>query len=196
MSISKTADIFYTYRFIRILTTKWEDMEAYELGIIDENGNNLKKTNQLKTTEEKDAYTTFHRLVFNIKRLLEKLPFGKSKLASYAAALFLLKENTEISEQQIEDVMKSMFDEIGVDMCEMMSESYYVVDRSINPGVYRLCENAIHPATGEEVIPAGSKVMVAAGNEPVGSIFGIDIYEAHHIATDKTIYITAQGIKR
>lgn len=195
MSISRTADVFYTYRFIRILTTKWEDMEAYELGIIDENGENLKKTNQLKTTEEKDAYTIFHRLVFNIKRLLEKLPFGKSKLASYAAALFLLKENTDLSEEQIEDVMRSIFKEYGVNECDMMSESVNCSERQIIPGVYRLCENAIMPSTGEDVIPAGSKVMVSANSAPVGTILGVDIYEAKHVPTGKTIYITAQGIK-
>jgi hypothetical protein len=37
----------------------------------------------------------FDRLVFNLKRLLEKVPFGKSQIASYAAALLLLRERNE-----------------------------------------------------------------------------------------------------
>ena len=31
-------DLFVAYRFLRILTTPWEDQEAYKLGIIDKDG--------------------------------------------------------------------------------------------------------------------------------------------------------------
>ena len=70
--ISRTADLFYAYRFIKLLVTPWEKTEAFEFGIVDDNGKVLKKTSALKTSEEKAAYTVFHRLVFNIKRLLNK----------------------------------------------------------------------------------------------------------------------------
>src|SRR5210317_1223900 len=96
--VSRAADTYYTYRLVRTLATDWKDQEAYELGIIDENGKVLRKSNTLKTTEEKSAYTLFHRLSFNLKRILEALPFGKTKLASFAAALFLIKEETGLSE--------------------------------------------------------------------------------------------------
>lgn len=191
MSISRTADLFYTYRFIRILTTKWEDMEAYEHGIVDENGNQLKKARDLKTSEEKDSYSFFHRLVFNIKRLLEKLPFGKTKLASYAAALFLIKENTNMSEEQIEDVMRSMFSELDFD-------PKYSIDEDCKPisgGVYRLTEDTILPSTCEAIIPAGTKVMVDVEAEPVSSFFGIEVYEATHVASGEKLYVTAQGLR-
>ena len=42
-------DLFVAYRFLRILTTPWEDQEAFKLGIIDQNGKLLKKANELKT---------------------------------------------------------------------------------------------------------------------------------------------------
>ena len=95
--ISRTADLFYAYRFIKLLVTPWEKTEAFELGIIDAEGKVVKRTSQLTTTEEKSAYTVFHRLVFNIKRLLNKLPFGQTKLASWATALYLIKEETGFS---------------------------------------------------------------------------------------------------
>lgn len=188
MSIKRAADAVYTFRFIRNLTMKWEDMPAYDLGIIDENGAVLKKASTLKKQEEKDAYTVFHRLVFNIKRLLEKLPFGKSKLVSYAAALFLLKENTEMSQEQIESVMDELFSELDFDAKAEINES----TEALAPGVYRLTESAIHPKTGEAVIPAGSKVMIEAGSEPVATFYGVGVYEAYHISTGKNIYV-AQG---
>ena len=66
MSVSRAADLFYTFKFLRTITKKWVDMEAHALGIIDENGKVLRKAKTLKTPEEKAAYTTFHRLVFNL----------------------------------------------------------------------------------------------------------------------------------
>ena len=97
--ISRTGDLFYAFRFLKLLVTPWEKTVAFELGIIDENGKVLKKGSQRNTPEEKSAYTVFHRLVFNLKRLLNKLPFGKSKLASYASALFLIKEETGMKDK-------------------------------------------------------------------------------------------------
>ena len=103
--ISQTADLFYAFRFLKLLTRSWEQMEAFELGLIDKNGKVLKKA---KSTEEKSAYTVFHRLVFNIKRLLNKIPFGKSKFASYATALFLIKEHTGLPESKLKAILEEV----------------------------------------------------------------------------------------
>ena len=92
---SRAFDTFITYKIISALVTDWEDMPAFEQGIIDEKGKLLKKTSQLKTTDEKEAFTLFHRLIFNLKRLIQRLPGGSSKLASYAAGLFLIKEEID-----------------------------------------------------------------------------------------------------
>ena len=86
---------YVAYQFIKTLTTKWSDMDAFEYGIVDENGKQLKKSNELKSQAEKNSYTVFHRVTFNLKRILEKFPGGKSRIASYAAALALLRENLE-----------------------------------------------------------------------------------------------------
>jgi len=91
--IGGAVNLYFIYKFLRILTTPWEKSEAFKLGIVDDNGKILKKKRTLKTSEEKDAYTMMHRLVWKLKRLMEKVPFGKSRLASYAAALWLIKEH-------------------------------------------------------------------------------------------------------
>ena len=92
---NRAFDTFVTYKIISTLVTDWEDMPAFEHGIIDKKGKLLKKTSQLKTKDEKDSFTLFHRLVFNLKRLIQKLPGGSSTLASYAAGLFLIKEEID-----------------------------------------------------------------------------------------------------
>ena len=96
--MGRAIDLFVTYRFIRLLTTPFQKTDAYKLGIIDENGNRIKKPNstkpavELSTSEQKNAYTILHKLVFNIKKLFNKVPGLRTKVGTYAAALFLLKD--------------------------------------------------------------------------------------------------------
>jgi len=93
MSIVKSAvDTYLAYRFVKLLVTPWENTEAYKLGVIDDDGKVLKSRRQRKTAEEKRSYNTFHRLVYNLKKIVQKIPFMRGKLGSLASALFLIKE--------------------------------------------------------------------------------------------------------
>ena len=97
----KITDLILAYQFIKRLTTPFDKTKAFELGIIDKAGKKLKSP---ETKEENNAYGYYDRMVFNLKKLLEKVPGGKSKFASYAAALFLIKEShtqTEFSEEEM-----------------------------------------------------------------------------------------------
>ena len=96
----RAIDLFVAYCFLRILTTPWKKTDAFKLGIIDEKGKILKKKNKLKGSEEKEAYTMFDRLVWKLKRLLEKISFGKTRIASYAAALWLIKEENNFKKSK------------------------------------------------------------------------------------------------
>ena len=93
---SRGADLYFVFRFLRLLTMKYESTDAYKFGIIDKKGKALKKSGDLKSTKEKASYTMMHRMVFKIRRLMEKVPGGR--FVNYAAALFLLKEqnNTRV----------------------------------------------------------------------------------------------------
>lgn len=190
--ISRTGDLFYAFRFLRTLTKQWNQMEAFELGIIDENGKVLKKAKELTTPEEKSAYTVFHRLVFNIKRLLNKLPFGKSKLASYAAALFLIKENTGLTEEEIRKVMSEVLD----DMEELEEATWFQEDDKLKPGKYKLTQEIVAPTTGEPIAQPNDIIEVNEFLEPVTRLFEQNIYEVTHSKTGLKIYITNGEIKR
>jgi len=94
---SRGADLYFVFRFLRLLTMKWTKTDAYKYKIIDNKGNALKKSADLESVKEKAAYTMLHRMVFKIRRLVEKVPLiGKSILLNYAAALFLLKEQKDV----------------------------------------------------------------------------------------------------
>jgi len=112
-------DLFLVYSFIRRLVTPFSEWEAYKLGIIDERGNVLKKRKELRLQPEVRAFGVFDVMILNLKKLLEKLPAGQTRLASYAAALWLIREHKaftpdsllteDISDQQLIDSAKAFF---------------------------------------------------------------------------------------
>ena len=88
---SAMMDLYFVYKFAKFIAMPWEDWEAFKLGIIDEKGNVIKKSRT--TTNEKNNYTLFHRLLRKLKQLLEKVPGMKGKLGKAVAAYFLFKES-------------------------------------------------------------------------------------------------------
>tara|TARA_B100001778_G_scaffold333997_1_gene343929 strand:- start:623 stop:1342 length:720 start_codon:yes stop_codon:yes gene_type:complete len=103
--LSSVGNIYFVYQFIKKLVTPFDKTKAFELGIIDGKGKILKKRRELKTSEEKEAYSLSDTLIWNIKKLLGKVPGGQSRIASYAAALFLIKEqhgDYKITDEELE----------------------------------------------------------------------------------------------
>ena len=103
--VSTIGNIYFVYQFLKKLVTPFEKTKAFELGIIDEKGKILKRRRDLKTKDEKEAYTLSDTLIWNIKKLLGKVPGGQSRIASYAAALFLIKEqhgDYKITDEELE----------------------------------------------------------------------------------------------
>jgi len=98
-------NIYFVYQFLKKLVTPFNKTKAFDLGIIDENGKILKRRRDLETSEEKDAYNLSDTLIWNVKKLMGKIPGGKSRIASYAAALWLIKEQQDgykITEEELE----------------------------------------------------------------------------------------------
>ena len=93
-------DLFLVYQFIRRLATPFEKWDAYKEGVIDKDGKILVKKNK-RGGAQKRAFGMFDVMVLNMKKLLGKLPGGSSKIASYAAALFLIKEYKVFTDDSI-----------------------------------------------------------------------------------------------
>ena len=108
-------NIYFVYQFLKKLVTPFEKTKAFELGIIDEKGKILKRRRDLEGDEEKSAYNLSDTLIWNIKKLMGKIPGGKSRLASYAAALWLIKEQQDgykITEKELELQFFDMFEKM------------------------------------------------------------------------------------
>lgn len=194
--ISRTGDLFYAFRFLKLLVTPFENTEAFKLGIIDQDGAVLKKSADRQSPEEKSAYTVFHRLVFNIKRLLAKVPGGKSVVARYGAALFLIKEHTGMSEKSI---IKALEKYLETDLQpEQLDENTWYQDYEdrLMPGNYILQTDVVSLETGEPIAFANQKVVVEDFLTPTGSFANINIYKVKHKNTNQYIHITNRDISR
>jgi hypothetical protein len=190
--VKRAADLAFTFRFIRMLVLDWKDWDAYKLGLIDETGKR-NKNKPLETDEQKSSYTPFIRLAANVKRLLSKIPGGGSKLGSLAAALFLIKENHNLTDNQLNKIL----DEFGIESLDFMIEStewFVTSDKMLSPGMYRLSEDKVLNGTFDDIVYTKDQVRINTDCYPVGNVFGIDIYEATHIRTQKPIYISSSEI--
>ena len=112
--MSQIVDNLIAYRVLTMLVKPFSETDAYKLGIIDNKGKNLIKPSSLSTQEEKSAYTFLHRLVFNMKKIINKLPGGESKLKSFISAYFLIREyyekndrSTSMMEQKFHKLMQT-----------------------------------------------------------------------------------------
>ena len=190
--VKRAADLAYTFRFIRMLVMDWKDWDAYKTGVIDENGKRNKSV-RLDNDEKKSSYTPFIRLAANVKRLLSKIPGGSTKLGSFAAALFLIKEKYNLNDKQLNKIIE----ECGIDPLDIMLESsewFVLKDGMLSPGIYRLSEDKVLNGTYDDIVNTKDQVRIHDDCYPVGDVFGIDIYEAEHIRTRQKVYVTVNEI--
>jgi hypothetical protein len=196
-AISRIGDLFYAFRFLRLLTQKWDTTPAFKLGLIDKDGKRI-KSKKIETPGEKSAYTIFHRLVFNVKRLIQKIPgIGKTTLVRYAAALYLIKEHTHMSEKQIRTIMDKV--ELNLDWDNLpLNESKWFISvlGELNPGIYTLVNDIASVDTGEIIAMANSKIKIITSEKPHDTFLGESIYKVYHPKTGQHIFITNGDIMR
>tara|TARA_B100000614_G_scaffold162424_1_gene144575 strand:- start:370 stop:951 length:582 start_codon:yes stop_codon:yes gene_type:complete len=190
--IKRAADLAYTFRFIRMMAMDWKSWDAYKLGIIDENGKRQRDV-KLDNDEKKSAYTPFVRLAANLKRLVAKVPGGGSRLGSFASALFLIKE--KVGQKGIKTICKEMDIDV-LDFLNEKNEWFLLDEKQLSPGVYKVKNPKLLNDTCAEMVWPKDQIRIQDDCFPVGDVFGVDIYEATHINTDKQIYVSTSELIR
>ena len=190
--LKRAADITYTFRFIRMMAMDWKDWDAYKLGIIDENGKRQRNV-KLDNDEKKSAYTPFIRLAANLKRLVSAVPGGGSKLGSFASALFLIKE--KVGDRGIKSICKEMNVEV-LDFLNEKNEWFLLDEKQLSPGIYRVKNPKLLNGSCAEMVWPKDQIRVQDECFPIGDVFGIDIYEATHVNTDKQVYVATSELIR
>ena len=175
----RAIDLFVAYRFLRILTTPWEEQPAFKHGIIDADGKLLRKANTLNTVDERESFTLLIRLVFNLKRIMSKIPGVRTKLGTYATALYLLKQHfaDQVDEEDtVENAFKNWLVDNGYATNEEINEH---VDHDIlMSGRYKLKE--------------GGTVTIF-DKTPVDNILGQPIFKA--IRGSNETYISLEDLE-
>ena len=206
--MGRAIDLFVTYRFIKLLVTPFEKTPAYKLGIIDKDGNRIMpppiagvrqtKPKSLNTTEEKSAYTVLHKLVFNIKKLFGKVPGLRTKLGTYAAALFLLKDTFKESVDD-PDVFEKEFmkylKEQGYEIDDSISEDVIGFGEILPKGEYVLVNDILNKEEEELSAKKGDKLEVFEDEPPVDTVLGVEIFPVVHLKTKEVIYVSLEDIK-
>ena len=207
--MGRAIDLFVTYRFIKLLVTPFKDTDAFKLGIIDEKGNRVMpppvrgvrqtKPTPLRTTEEKSAYTILHKLVFNIKKIFAKVPGLRTKLGTYAAALFLLKDTFKESVDD-PDVFEKEFmkylKEQGYEIDDSISEEVIGFGEVLPKGEYTLVNDILNKEEEELTAKKGDKVEVYKDEPPIDTVLGVEIFPVIHLKTKEEIYVSLEDIKR
>tara|TARA_B110000908_G_scaffold60397_1_gene73334 strand:- start:263 stop:1021 length:759 start_codon:yes stop_codon:yes gene_type:complete len=122
-------DLFLVYSLIRKLVTPFEKWDAYREGIIDEKGTVLISRKDFTKNSQKSAFGVFDQMILNLKKLLGKLPGGQTKLASYAAALWLIREEQRleatdlITESAIEEDIESALERFIAENGNIIAEA-------------------------------------------------------------------------
>lgn len=194
MSFSALADFGYAVRFLRLLTMPVEKTGAFKQGVIDKNYKPLVPSKE-RTKIQKENYTIFHRIVFNIKRLIRKVPGGKSTVGSYAAAMLLIKEHTGMSPKKIKQVIEEA-QGYEFDPVDIYESSWFMRDDELMPGTYMLLNDHLDNMNKEMIAMAKTKIKINDFLTPHEVINGINIYEVKHIPTGQMIYISNQDITR
>ena len=149
---SNLVDIYVLYRIIKDLATPFDKTDAFKTGLIDKKGERLRdstgKKVKAETKAQKKADNYYFRFIRNLKRLMSKVGLG-SRLATFAAAMFLIKEEMEKKHTLTEDGFKDedlVLEEIvkGIRFLEKNSHKQY----------NQLCEE-IANATGAAVAGTG-----------------------------------------
>ena len=191
--MGRAVDLFVTYRFLKLLVTPWKKQEAYKQGIIDANGKTLIKSRDFTKDDQRQAFTLLHRLVFNCKRILSKIPFIKSQLGTYAAALFLLKEHYKIENLPEAEITKYLLENKLIDLNDNISEEVIGFGNMLPAGEYKLKDQVT--ADDDEVDAQKGDVVTALEDTPPSDrILGVDIFPVVHQKSNKKIYISLEDI--
>ena len=202
--MGRAIDLFVTYRFIKLLTTPFEKTAAFKLGIIDENGNRIKdKTTRkpvvvLNTSELKNAYTILHKLVFNIKKIFAKVPGLRTKVGTYAAALFLLKDTLRehVSDPDVfEKEFMKYLKENKIELDREISEEVIGFGEVLPKGEYVLKNDILNKEEEDLTAKKGDKVVAFADESPVDTVLGVEIFPVIHVKSQEKIYVSLEDIK-
>ena len=191
---NRPVDLLIAYRVIKMLVTPFNKQPAFKYGIIDKDGKVLKKYNTIKGTNEKRSYTILHRFVFNLKRLINVVPGGKTKLGTYAAALgLLLKEGKDLNMVELERDLYKHLSENDLIKLDDINES--VGFDFLQEGKY-IVTDQLEDLNGNITAEVGDIVYTTENQKPFDNYFGVNLYHVINEDTKQKVMVSEDNIER
>lgn len=183
MLLSRALDTIIAYQFIRLLTTPWEETDAFKAGLIDKVGKIIRTP---KTQDEKSILTPFHKLIFNLKRILLKVPFMSARLSSYVTALYLIKEHL-VKQGRDGNIVEDAFKEYLLKNSVSLTEETQTPDTTIKAGTYTVTSDMLANCA------PGDTIILNTDITAFDSILGIPLFKTMNQGSE--IVFTKNDIK-
>ena len=138
--MNQLLDRQFTLKILKMLTTDFKDMDAFKQGIIDKDGNVLKKSYQLKTQKERQAYTYLDRLVVILKKAIKQNEKrGDFTLTrALSPALWVVREQLEAGSRATVDVESKYNKLYTLDIClveeQIVTDEFLKEDGGVGGG--------------------------------------------------------------
>jgi hypothetical protein len=125
------------------------------------------------------------------------VPGLRTKLGTYAAALFLLKDTFKESVDD-PDVFEKEFmkylKEQGYEIDNSISEEVIGFGEVLPKGDYKLANDILNNEEEELSAKKGDKVVAYDDEAPVDTILGVDIFPVVHVKTQEKIYVGLEDL--
>ena len=124
---------------------------------------------------------------------MQKIPFVRSQLGTYATALFLLKEKYNIENLPEGEINKFLMENKMVSFDNNISEEVVGFGNMLPMGEYKLKD--LVTADDEEIDAQKGDIVTALEDTPPSDrVLGVDIFPVIHQKSNKKIYISLEDI--
>ena len=126
------------------------------------------------------------------------MPGLRTKLGTYAAALFLLKdtfkESVDDPDMFEKEFMKYLKEE-GFEIDDSISEEVIGFGEVLPKGEYVLVQDILNKEEEELTAKKGDKVAVYDDVAPIDTVLGVEIFPVVHLKTKSIIYVGLEDLK-
>ena len=168
-TVNRFLDNAYALRILRTLVKDFKDMPAYHLGIIDDKGNVLRKSYQLKSEAERNAYTYLDRLIIILKKEIDKIKHRGdfSIVKTLSPALWTVREALESGSRSTSGI------------AERFNHVYSIVEQNIVLAEEEVLVRKYMKEEGEGAAVGGvsGAMPIGGGGAPTNNISGASVQE-------------------
>ena len=126
------------------------------------------------------------------------MPGLRTKVGTYAAALFLLKDTFKESvddPDMFEKEFMKYLKENNIEFDDSISEEVVGFGEVLPKGEYVLINDILNKEEEDLSAKKGDKVVAFADESPVDTVLGVEIFPVVHVKTQEKIYVSLEDIK-